>query len=222
MNTYRDKKTGRYIHSPANRNRLLVNELYRAFDHFNKYYASSSLPQVVITIQNRGRKNALGWFGQGFWVDKLTDDGTHEINLSAEFLARGPEQLLETLLHEMAHLYNAVNNTKDCSGGQYHNKHFKLAAERFGLEVSRMPNRGWAKTNLTDCSRRQINKLKLDTRLFSGLRRRNVKTAAKKYASLIISEEIYDTVKQAVQQSGMTQKEFVEQAVLVQAQLYND
>ena len=220
MNTYRDKKTGRYIHSPANRNRLLINELYRAFDHFNRHFADNKLPPVVITIQNKGRANALGWFGQGFWVDKLTDTGTHEINLSAEHLARGPQALLETLLHEMAHLYNAVNNIKDCSGGQYHNKRFKTAAEKFGLSVDKMPNRGWARTSLTDAAREQIEQLNVDNRLFVGLRRKQVKKTTKKYASLIVSEEVYDVIKQAVTQSGKSQKEFVEQAVLQACDLY--
>lgn len=214
MNTHRDKKTGRYIHSPANRNRLLVNELYRAFDVFNKHYTNGSLPPVVITIQNKGRANALGWFGQGFWIDKLTGDGLHEINLSAEHLARGPHALLETLLHEMAHLHNAVNNIKDCSGGQYHNKRFKQAAEQFGLSVEKLPNKGWAKTSLTPQAIEQIESLKLDDRLFVGLRRKQVKRSNKKYASLIVSEEVYSIVKQVIENSGKSQKEFVEQAVL--------
>lgn len=214
MNTYRDKTTGRYIHSPANRNKFLVNELYRAFDQFNKYFAESKLPPVVITIQNKGRANALGWFGQGFWYDKLTGDGLHEINLSAEHLARGPEQLLETLLHEMAHLYNAVHDIKDCSGGQYHNKRFKIAAEKFGLVVGKLPNRGWAKTHLTYDARDQITKLNLDNRLFVGLRRKRVKQSTKKYTSLIVSEEVYDVVKATIRDSGKSQKQFVEDAIL--------
>lgn len=220
MNKYRDTKTGQYIHSPSNRNRLLVNELYRAFDSFNVTFAGGKLPEVVITIQNKGRANALGWFGEGFWVDKLTNQGTHEINMSAEYLARGPEALLETLLHEMAHLYNAVNNIKDCSGGQYHNKRFKSAAEMFGLKVDKMKNRGWASTELTEVSKQAIDDLKLDTRLFVGLRRRQVKKSNKRYASLIVSQEVYDTLRGVLDARKMSQKEFVEQAILSMCDAY--
>lgn len=34
------------------------------------------------------------------------DDGFYEINICAEHLARPFEQVAETLLHEMVHLYN--------------------------------------------------------------------------------------------------------------------
>ena len=83
-----------------------------------------------------------------------------------------------------------------------------------------MPNRGWARTSLTDAAREQIEQLNVDNRLFVGLRRKQVKKTTKKYASLIVSEEVYDVIKQAVTQSGKSQKEFVEQAVLQACDLY--
>ena len=116
-NITRDQKTGRFISNPAARSQKLYNELYRAFDHFNNAFADNKLPKVVITIQESGRRNAYGWFGNGFWSDRLAGDSVPEINLSAEYLSRGPDGLLETLLHEMAHLWNAtVEQVRDCSG----------------------------------------------------------------------------------------------------------
>ena len=137
-NPYRDQKTGRYISSPASRSQQLHNELYRAFDFFNNVFAENKLPKVVITIQESGRRNAYGWFGNGFWTDRLAGEAVPEINLSAEYLTRGPEGLLETLLHEMAHLWNAsVTKIRDCSGGQYHNKHFKKACLLYTSTIPR-------------------------------------------------------------------------------------
>jgi hypothetical protein len=213
-NTYRDQKTGRYISSPAARSQQLYNELYRAFDLFNITFADGKLPKVVITIQESGRRNAYGWFGNGFWTDRLAGDSVPEINLSAEYLSRGPEGLLETLLHEMAHLWNAtVANVRDCSGGQYHNKRFKEAAERFALEVSRDGKRGWAYTKLTDDSRAAIAELNPEEELFKGLKRKTIKKAEDRYFSLIVNLDLKEPLKEAIELAGCSQRQFVEAAI---------
>lgn len=213
-NIYRDQKTGRYISSPAARSQQLLEELYRAFDHFNNTFAENKLPKVVITIQESGRRNAYGWFGNGFWTDRLAGDSVPEINLSAEYLSRGPNGLLETLLHEMAHLWNAtVANVRDCSGGQYHNKHFKLAAEQFGLKVERDGKRGWAYTSLTDVSEDAITKLKPRSELYKGLRRKTIRKSDDRYFSLIVNLDLKEPLKQALEKTGCSQRQFVEAAI---------
>ena len=210
----RDRKTGRFISSPASRSQQLYGELYRAFDLFNNVFADNKLPKVVITIQESGRRNAYGWFGNGFWSDRLAGESVPEINLSAEYLSRGPEGLLETLLHEMAHLWNAtVAQERDCSGGQYHNKHFKTAAERFGLEVSRDGKRGWAYTKLTDLSREAIDQLEINESLFSGLKRKTLKKSDDRYFSLIVNLDLKQPLKEALQATGCSQRQFVEAAI---------
>ncbi len=213
-NKYRDKATGRYIASPARRSQQLYNELYRAFDMFNEIFAENKLPNVVITIQESGRRNAYGWFGNGFWSDRLAGEAVPEINLSAEYLSRGPKGLLETLLHEMAHLWNAtVENVRDCSGGQYHNKHFRRAAERFGLSVERDGKRGWAYTNLTDVSVQAIEEFKPDESIFAGLRRKKASKKDDRYFSLIVNLDLKEPLKQALESTGKKQREFVEEAI---------
>jgi len=210
----RDKQTGRYIASPAARSQELYNELYRAFNYFNDRYADGKLPKVVITIQESGRRNAYGWFGDGFWADRLSGNAVPEINLSAEYLSRGPNGLLETLLHEMAHLWNAtVVDIRDCSGGQYHNKHFKTAAEQFGLEVSRDGTRGWAYTKLTDDSEAAIKELNVNEQLFTGLKRKRAGKREDRYFSLIVNLDLKEPLKQAIDTTGMSQREFVEFAI---------
>jgi hypothetical protein len=218
MNTYRDNKTGRFTHSPGNRTQRLIAELYRAFNYFNKTFADNELPDVIITIQNKGRRNALGWFGNDFWQDKLTTNAVGEINLSAEYMSRGPEECLETLLHEMAHLWNASNGIKDCSGSQYHNKRFKIAAERFGLVVKRHGSKGWATTLLDAPARKAIDKLEIDTELFSGLKRRAARKPVKRYVSLVVdisSMNHIDSIKRKMETSEtkVSQKEIVATAL---------
>jgi hypothetical protein len=213
-NQYRDKTTGRYTTSPATRSQQLYTELYRAFDFFNEYFAENKLPKVVITVQESGRRNAYGWFGNAFWTDRQTGDAVPEINLSAEYLSRGSSGLLETLLHEMAHLWNAsVADVRDCPDGRYHNKKFKSAAEQFGLEVKRDGSRGWAYTRLTDESRKAIEELKPLEDAFKTLRRKSIQAKPERYMSLIIDAELKDTLKTAITKSSMSQREFVETAI---------
>ena len=211
---YRDQKTGRYISSPASRSQQLYSELYRAFDIFNATFAEDKLPNVVITIQESGRRNAYGWFGNGFWKDNLVGDSVPEINLSAEYLSRGADCLLETLLHEMAHLWNAcVEKVSDCSGGQYHNKKFKVAAEKFGLIVERSGTRGWSHTKLDQPAIDAIKKVNADESLFNGLRRKSVKKTHDRYFSLIVNSSYKERLKSVVETSALSQREFVETAL---------
>ena len=214
MNQYRSATTGQFIHSPEAKIKRIYSELYRAFDHFNKTFASGTLDKPIITIQESGRRNALGWFGGSFWYDKEADSGVPEINLSAEYLARGSDGVLETLLHEMAHHYNASIGVKDCTSGQYHNKKFKVAAEKFGLKVTRHRSRGYATTGLTKISRAAIDSLDIDRELFKDIKRKKVNTVReRKYLSLVVDVEIEDMLSRALSITGDSQKSFVEAAI---------
>ena len=218
MNKYRDPKTGQYVNSPAKRKQSLINELYRAFDFFNDTFAEKNgydkLPKCIITIQNKGRRNACGWFSYGKWSDSLTDKGVPEINISAEYTAGGTHNVLETLLHEMAHFWNAERDINDCSGNQYHNKKFKTAAELFGLEVTRDSTRGWSYTELTSVSRDAIKALKPDYEAFRFLKRRaDPVSQHNKYTSLIVNTDLGAVIKVTANARGVSQRELVEEAL---------
>lgn len=135
-----------------------VEELYRAKDFFlNRFCDEERVKnaKVFITIQSSGRKNNLGHFWANRWdadTTKKEEDKEiyHEINICAERMNRPVNDVLETLLHECAHLYNNILGVEDCNEAQYHNKHFKSAAEKFGLIVDKFPGRGWALTSLSE------------------------------------------------------------------------
>ena len=211
---YRDSQ-GRFTHDPAKRSTLALNELYRSFDFFNERFANNQLPKVVITVQDSGRKNALGWFAHQSWIDNICNDHACEINLSAEYIGTNANNTLCTLLHEMAHLYNASRGIRDCSSGQYHNKRFKIAAEMFGLEVSRMGSRGYAKTVLGKDAIKAIKDLNVDEKVLCSLKRkRHVSVREKRYMSLIVSHELEDMINSILSDINISQKEFVEQAII--------
>lgn len=125
----------------------ITSELERLFSFFNLKIFDGKLPSVMITIQRAGRKPFLGWFWEGVWISD--SKSICEINLSAEWLFRPVEEILNTLIHEMVHLENAIAGIKDCSKAQYHNGKFKVAAERATLKVERYKRLGWAVTSNT-------------------------------------------------------------------------
>ena len=75
------------------------------------------------------------------------EDKTHELNIAAEVLNYPIEETLDTMLHEMVHLYCRQHDIKEVSrGGKYHNKRFKAIAEEHGLACVPCGAYGWNTT----------------------------------------------------------------------------
>lgn len=133
---------------------IALEELYRIFNILNKDKFNGELPEPVITIQKtRGR--TLGHFTLSkVWVDKNNESSDetsyYEINVDPRwFNTRTPADVAETLLHEMCHYYNKMNDIKDCSQN-VHNKKFKKSAENVGLVVEKGKSVGWGYTSMSD------------------------------------------------------------------------
>jgi hypothetical protein len=103
--------------------------LTEAIQHFGLKVPAAN---IVVTIQSKGRKKAVGWFAPERWKPGTQKTNIHEINISAELIKTYDTG--ELLLHELAHAENNFLEIQDCSG-RAHNKHFKSMAERLGLEV---------------------------------------------------------------------------------------
>lgn len=142
-------------------------KLLHVFGLANKKFFSSALQTPEITIQSAGRRSVFGWCSNEMIWKSKRGNGFFEINISAEYLARPVIDIIGTLLHEMAHLYCSQNGIRDCSSNQYHNKHFKTAAEMAGLMVSRSDKRGWSETEVSQDTKIWIESLSLDERYFS-------------------------------------------------------
>ena len=135
-----------------------IKELYRAKDFFLDRFCDEQKVKdanVFITIQASNKKNNLGHFWANRWDADTAKDGSekviyHEININADKMNMPVEEILHTLLHELAHLYNNILNIEDCNAAQYHNKNFKTTAQKFGLNVDKYPGRGWALTSLNE------------------------------------------------------------------------
>ena len=168
----------------------IINALYAAFDHFNVHFygEDDKLTSPVINLGPAGRRNALGWFRNDGWIG---NDGEtiHEINISPEYLTRDPDEILETLLHEMAHMRNRCNDITDCNASQYHNANFKDAAEMLGLEVEKKGYRGWAWTCLGSKAKEAIEKLPFDKDVFKIARPHHKKIGGPKYITIALKSE---------------------------------
>lgn len=174
---------------------LVISELHRAFKMFNENLFNGALPEPAILIQSRGNKKlTLGWCSvQKIWKNEVTEEEKYEINIVAEALNRGIYPVMTTLLHEMIHLHNLVNNIKDTSrGNTYHNMKFKKTAEAHGLLVEHADRIGWSVSKLQGLTMDLIDEHKFDEAVFSlgrrdlnfegaGKPRKKAKTSSRKY-----------------------------------------
>lgn len=95
------------------------------------------LPDVVIVTGSGLVESKWGHFRAEGW--KIKEEGAavhrHELFLSGEALAKGADQVLQTMLHEGAHTLARVRGLKDTSRqGRWHNRIFRKTAEEMGLE----------------------------------------------------------------------------------------
>jgi hypothetical protein len=100
----------------------------------------------------------LGHFAAMRW--RADTDPNHtplaEVFIGGEGLARGPVEVLGTLLHEAAHALAHVRGIKDTSRqGRWHNTRFKQLAEEVRITVTQDPRIGWSPTSLPDTSQHQ-------------------------------------------------------------------
>jgi predicted SprT family Zn-dependent metalloprotease len=102
-----------------------------AYAHFNRELFSGQLPPCLITMQRH--KGAYGYFS-GDRFASLADAGevTDEIALNpAHFASRTPTDILSTLVHEMAHLWQHHFGKPGRRG--YHNGEWAAKMREIGL-----------------------------------------------------------------------------------------
>lgn len=114
--------------------------LDNAFAFFNAALFDGALPAVVITLQRKA-----GSYGYFSWDCFRSRDKagavTHEIALNPDaFQGRTDKEILGTLVHEMAHLWQQIHGTP--SRTNYHNKEWAVKMLEIGLEPVSIDNPG--------------------------------------------------------------------------------
>jgi len=100
---------------------------------------------LLVTRALKGRKGHFTHFTP--WTSG--EESFHEIAFNLEHFTTA-EELLSTLLHEVAHSLNFSNGIQDTSANQYHNAKFKTQAEALGLKTIEIKGKGHAATELTE------------------------------------------------------------------------
>jgi hypothetical protein len=105
--------------------------LLSAFNHFNRDLFAAALPDCLITLQRKA--NTLGYFSPNKFAAIDGDALVDEIALNpAVFRVCTPKDICSTLVHEMAHLWQAHFGTPPCAG--YHDRQWAAVMRRIGLQ----------------------------------------------------------------------------------------
>lgn len=115
----------------------LVTMLENAFDDLNAELFNGELPLVVITLHRH--RNAYGYFAPQRYSRVDGDEHTHEIALNPDtFKSHRDREILSTLAHEMAHLWQEEKGTppRRC----YHDKQWAAKMEEIGLTPVNVDN----------------------------------------------------------------------------------
>lgn len=143
----------------------VYSEFQRAFDHFNNRLFDGALPPVLMTMSRR-KKRALGYFCKNSFegrtsiategADVVTvpveptpkRDCLHEICMNPDyFQGRSDEDVLSTLVHEMAHHWQYCFGSPGKNA--YHNKEWASKMESIGLHPISLDNDKGTGTRVT-------------------------------------------------------------------------
>jgi predicted SprT family Zn-dependent metalloprotease len=121
----------------------LYAELQKAYDHFNQELFDGQLADCILTLQRKDR--TCGYFSPKRFGNLLDRSQTHEIALNPAYFAVVPlVEIMQTIVHEMGHLWQFQFGTPSRSG--YHNREWAEKMEAIGLMPSATGKPGGAKT----------------------------------------------------------------------------
>jgi predicted SprT family Zn-dependent metalloprotease len=110
---------------------------YRAFqdayDFFNKELFAGTLPHVLVTLQRHAK--ARGYFSPERFTGRTEKAAVHELALNPDtFTGRSDEDILSTLAHEMAHVWQQAHGTPPRRS--YHDRQWAAKMKEIGLQPS--------------------------------------------------------------------------------------
>ena len=110
----------------------LYDRLQLAINHFNKTLFGNQLPEVILTMQRQPR--TMGYLSEKRWIN-TKGDTCDELALNPEYFANRPLlELLQTIVHEQCHLWQAHFGKPSRAG--YHNQQWANKMESIGLMPS--------------------------------------------------------------------------------------
>src|SRR5690606_12871097 len=108
-------------------------ELQYVFDTVNRQLFAGTLPPCLMTLQRE--KATLGYFSHKRFVSSGGGEFTDEIALNPAYFARiGLQEIVQTIAHEMVHLWQA--HFGNPGRARYHNREWAQKMEEIGLMPS--------------------------------------------------------------------------------------
>lgn len=105
-----------------------------AFDVFNRELFAGMLPPVLLTLQRQA--NTCGYLSPNRFVNRA-GAMTHELAMNPEWFAISPlVEILQTLVHEMVHLWQHTTPGCKPGRGRFHNREWADKMEAIGLMPS--------------------------------------------------------------------------------------
>jgi hypothetical protein len=152
-----------------------VKELHVAYRKLNEVFFKNELPTPAIVIQSQGNRNAFGWVSvEKVWTDLSGEIAQYELGIASEHLHNregGYLDVIQTLLHEMNHIFALENNLKDVSRNYtYHNKVFKANCEAHGMTYPHdkpHPKIGFSQVIMTEATRSIVQNIGIDEEAFT-------------------------------------------------------
>ena len=117
-------------------------QLQKAYDYLNWHLFENALPNCLITLQRRGR--TYGYYAPNRFARRKDGRQTDEIALNPQYFPDGTAEILSTLAHEMAHVWQH-HQGKPGRGG-YHNNEWAAKMRSIGLHPSDTGREGGKQT----------------------------------------------------------------------------
>lgn len=145
----------------------MYQSLHAAYDYFNAELFGGELTPVVIVVHRK--RNAHGYFWDGVWTQRDKEDvKASEIALNPETMGRDIRETMSTLVHEMVHHWDALNNEVPKCG---HGKLWAAKMDEVGLTPTSTGKPGGKRTG------RRVTHMIVDggpfDAAFDGLMKRN-------------------------------------------------
>ena len=103
-----------------------------AYDFFNRELFGGSLPHVLVTLQRHAK--VYGYFSPERFVGRGNGNEAHELAMNPDHFGRSDEEILSTLVHEMAHVWQQTHGRppRRC----YHDREWAAKMREIGLQPS--------------------------------------------------------------------------------------
>src|ERR1700691_2480214 len=107
--------------------------LQHAYEFFNKELFAGKLPNVLVTLQRHAK--AKGYFSPNQFTGRSESSTAHELAMNPDsFTGRTDEEILSTLTHEMAHVWQQAHGTPPRRS--YHDRQWAAKMKEIGLQPS--------------------------------------------------------------------------------------